>query len=237
MESLWLAAGTALWLGVLTSISPCPLATNIVAVSFLSRQINHPWRVLLAGALYTAGRMLTYVVVSAIVVWSLLSASQLSYALQHWLNLVLGPLLIVVGLVMLGWIPLPLASSSRQSSWSQRAESFGLWGAALLGMIFALTFCPVSAALFFGSLIPIGVQAHSTFVIPTVYAIGTALPVLLFAILLALGVRSLSGVFNWLTGVERWARSGTAVIFVLIGLHLSLVHLVGVDLTEPLWKT
>jgi cytochrome c-type biogenesis protein len=175
--------------------------------------------------------------VSAIVVWSLLSASQVSYALQHGLNVVLGPLLILTGLVMLGWISLPFSSTRRLEKLTERAGELGLWGAALLGMIFALTFCPVSAALFFGSLIPIGVQANSTFIIPSVYAVGTALPVLLFAILLALGVRSLSGVFNWLTRAERWARWGTAVVFILIGLHLSLVHLVGVDVTEPLWRT
>ncbi|MGB2599970.1 MAG: sulfite exporter TauE/SafE family protein, partial [Candidatus Omnitrophota bacterium] len=89
---------SALWLGILTSISPCPLATNIATISFLSKRVTHPRQVLLAGIAYTLGRMLTYSVLGILIIASLAKISFISNFLQRYMNMAIGPLLLLVGL-------------------------------------------------------------------------------------------------------------------------------------------
>ena len=221
MNEALLAAGTALWLGVLTSISPCPLATNIAAVSFVARRVDEPRRALLAGASYTLGRALAYVVLAVIVIAGLLSIPGVSMFLQRHMNKLLGPLLVLTALLLTGWIPLKLPGLGEFANKAQRNESGGVLFSGLLGMLFALSFCPVSAALFFGSLVPLSLERGSWVVLPTLYGVGTALPVVVFAILIALGSRSLGVAFKRLTAVEVWARRATAIVFLAVGLYMT----------------
>jgi len=228
MGTLHLAAGSALWLGLLTSISPCPLATNIAAISYVGKQVDRPVRALGAGLAYTLGRTVSYVLVALVVVKSLLSMSAVSMFLQQRLNQVLGPVLLLVGLVLLDVIPWPWNWTGRGSKLVERiqtrASRLGLLGAGLLGLAFALTFCPVSAALFFGSLLTIAVKARSGVLLPAVYGIGTGLPVLVFAVLIAVGARSLAKVFDKVAAFERWARRVTGVVFLGIGIYYTLAY-------------
>ncbi len=225
MEGLWVGITSALWLGILTSISPCPLATNIAAMSFIGRRVGSSRRVFAAGLLYTLGRMLVYVVLGSIIVSSLLSVSELSLWLQKYMNKFLGPLLILVGMVLLELVRLPVSGGGLASKMQKRAESWGVGGAALLGVVFALSFCPVSAALFFGSLIPLCAGMGSTALMPSVYGLGTALPVVLFASVIAFGAGSVGKVFDRLTHIERWARRITGVVFVLVGVYYCLTYI------------
>ena len=225
MTSWWLAAGGAVWLGVLTSISPCPLATNITAMSFVARRVGRPSAVLFSGVLYTLGRALTYLVLGVLLVSSLLSAPQLSLALQKNMNSVLGPILILVGMVLLDLLVLPRLGRGTMTRAGERVAGWGVWGAGLLGILFALSFCPVSAALFFGSLLPLAVKVGSRAALPALYGVGTAVPVLFFAGLLAAGSQSVSRIFNRLTGLEKWARRATGAVFVAAGIYYTLVHL------------
>ncbi len=140
MEPSLIAAATAAWLGILTSISPCPLATNLVAISFISRNVATPGRVFWTGMLYTLGRTLTYAALGALLVGSVLSIPQVSMSLQYWMNRLLGPILIVVGMFLLDLLRLNFSTSLMSNSLQQRAQSWGTWGAGLLGMFFALTF-------------------------------------------------------------------------------------------------
>ena len=220
-----LAAGSALWFGILTSISPCPLATNITAMSFVSRRVGSPKKVLLAGVLYTAGRSLTYMTVGALLVWSLLSAPRVSLVLQRTMNRALGPILIVVGVFLLGILPLRWPSSGLAQRAGERIARWGPAGALLLGILFALTFCPVSAALFFGSLLPLAIEQHSPLLLPALFGIGTGIPVLGFALAIALGAQSLGRVFGKLTKIERWVRWLTGGVFIGVGIYLILLHL------------
>ena len=219
-----LVAGSALWLGVLTSVSPCPLATNVAAISFVGRRVGSPRRVLWSGVMYTAGRSLAYGLLGALLVFSLLSASSVSLALQKHMNRVLGPVLILVGMVLLDLLTIPLAGrgpGERARTW---AESGGFWGAAALGVVFALSFCPISAALFFGSLLPLAIRSESAVLAPVIYGVGTGLPVLVFALALGLGAGSVAGIFRRISEVERWPRLATGIIFVGVGLYYCLVH-------------
>jgi len=219
MTDLILAAGTAFWLGILTSISPCPLATNIAAISFVGRRVDAPSKVFWAGLLYTFGRTLTYVVLGVLLVTSLLSAPALSQFLQKYMRYALGPILILVGLVLLDVIRIRFSGSGLASKIQKHVEALGLWGALLLGIIFALSFCPVSAALFFGSLLPLSFQHHSSVLLPLVYGVATGLPVLIFAVLIAFGAKQAGLIFNKIAAFEKWARRLTGVVFVAVGIY------------------
>jgi len=223
-----LGVGSAIWLGILTSISPCPLATNITAISFVGQRVGRPVRVLCAGLLYTAGRALTYAVLGALLVTSLLSAPSVSLTLQRIMNQLLGPIMILVGMVLLGLLRLNLHGGGVSERMQRRVERWGIWGALLLGILFALAFCPLSATLFFGSLIPLAIKNGSTVLMPSLYGAGTALPVIVFALLIAIGAHSIGRAFDRLRQFEQWARRVTGVVFIGVGIYLSLVHIYGV---------
>jgi cytochrome c-type biogenesis protein len=224
MSALALAALSALWFGILTSVSPCPLATNITAISFVSRRTGSPRGVLLSGLLYTLGRALVYTAIGVLLVQSLLSAPTVSLTLQTWMNRLLGPVLILVGMVLLGLLRISVRSRGVNERLRRRVERWGLLGALGLGAVFALSFCPVSATLFFGSLLPLAVKHGSGVLLPLIYGIGTAIPVVVFAIVLAFGARWLGKAFERVTQMERWMRTVTGVVFVGVGIYMSLVY-------------
>lgn len=224
MEVL-IAFGSALWFGILTSISPCPLATNIAAVSFLSKKIAHPFMVFISGLSYTLGRMVAYAVLDWIIISSLLSVPQVAQFLQKYMVKALGPLLIITGLFLLEVITVRLPGVPLSQKHHNKLIESGAPGAFLLGLIFALAFCPVSAALFFGSLIPLALNSKGGTLLTFIYGIGTGLPVLLFAIAIALGVTSMSHWFNKITKLEYYTRRITGVIFILVGLYYSGIYI------------
>ena len=220
-----IAAGTAFWLGILTSISPCPLATNIAAVSFVGRQLDSPGKVCFAGLLYTVGRALTYAVLGSVLVYSLLSAPYLSNVLQKYMNLLLGPVLILIGMVLLDMISFGSIGSGFSTRLHNRFDHMGSWGAGPLGIIFALSFCPTSAALFFGSLLPLAAQQNSAVLLPLTYGTATGLPVFVFAIMLTLGTSRVAQAYNKITSFEIWARRITGSLFILIGIYFCLTQI------------
>lgn len=224
----WLTLGSALWLGVLTSISPCPLATNIAAISFIGRQGSHRKAVLASGLCYTLGRTSAYWMLGIVIMTGLLATARVSQLLQKYMNEILGPILILLGMVLLGWIGSGLSINLAGQSVQNRAEKGGLLWSVILGFLFALSFCPVSAGLFFAGLIPLCVQHNSRLALPMFYGVGTALPVLVFALLLAFAAVSVGKAFNKLTVVERWIRILAGVLFVLAGLYYCLTHVYGV---------
>jgi sulfite exporter TauE/SafE len=225
MDAPFAGAMTALWLGVLTSISPCPLATNIAAVSYIGKKVGSIPGVLLSGALYTAGRMLAYCVMGAGAVEGLLSVPDVSMFLQRNMNRIIGPALLITGLVLLEIIRIPSPRGGLGGRIRERVETGGVWGAGLLGIVFALSLCPVSAALFFGSLIPLAVQQGSPVLLPSVYGVGTGLPVFFFAVLLAFSAGTVGRAFHMLTRFELWARRVTGIVFILVGMYICLNEL------------
>jgi cytochrome c-type biogenesis protein len=225
MNEFVIGIGTAAWLGILTSISPCPLATNIAAISYVGKRIDSPRSVLLTGLLYMLGRAVTYIAIGVLLTASILSAPQLSHALQKYMIKALGPLLILVGMVLLGLVGGGFAGSNMGEGTRIKAERMGIWGAGFLGIVFALSFCPISAALFFGSLLPLAVKYGSAVLFPLLYGIGTAVPVILFAVLLATGAHSIGRAFDRITQFEIWARRVTGAVFIGIGVYFSLAYI------------
>lgn len=225
MEALALGALSAFWLGILTSISPCPLATNIAAISFISRNVTSARWVILSGVLYTLGRSLTYLVLGTFLVSSLLSVPLVSHVLQKYMNTILGPLLILVGMFLLELVSVNAGNVGISDKIGKRMGAWSVWGALVLGSLFALSFCPVSAALFFGSLVPLAVKVQSRVVLPALYGVGTGLPVLGFAVLITFSTQTVGRMFEKVTCVEKWARWVTGAIFVGVGIYYSLVFI------------
>lgn len=219
------------WLGILASISPCPLATNIAATTFIGRQINTRFGTLLAGMAYTSGRALAYILVCTLIVAGVCSIPGISMFLQENMNKLLGPLLILVGLFIMGIVPLRLPTMGcGDSSVIRRLSNSGAVGAVFLGFVFALSFCPVSAALFFGSVLPLSVKFESSIWLPLWYGVGTALPVIGFALLLAFSARFAARFIHGLTFIERYLRCLTAVAFMALGIDFTATYLIGFDL-------
>lgn len=228
MDSVLIDIGTAIWLGILTSISPCPLATNIAAISYVSRKVEKTRLVLFAGLLYTLGRTLAYLGVALLVSRSLQMIPGVSMFLQKYMNLFIGPLLVVVGILLLGIFNISFGGGM-SGNLQKRVDRMGLWGSGLLGFVFALAFCPVSAGLFFGALIPLAVKGNSA-LMSSLYGMGTALPVIAFALILAFAANFIGTAFKKLTVIEIWVRRITAMIMLLAGIYLILQHNFGLNI-------
>jgi cytochrome c biogenesis protein CcdA len=211
---------TALLLGLVTAIAPCPMATNIAAVAYITRNVKDRKYAVLTGSLYTLGRMFSYSVLGILIIVVGLEIPWLSGAIQDVGEKVLGPLLIVVGLLMLFIDRLSLGRGGNTlASLGSKVAGWGMIGGFLLGVIFALAFCPYSAVLFFGALIPVALKSSGGVALPAVFAIGTGLPVLVFGTLLSLGV---AGVANWLNALaraERIIRIIVSIIFIGVGIY------------------
>ena len=216
---------SVVWLGILTSISPCPLATNIAATTYISRQIKSPFATVMAAVAYTIGRTLAYVLIASAIIAGLISIPGVSMFLQAHMNKILGPVLLVTGLFILELIPLKLPSMRINNDMLKRMGDAGMPGAVALGFLFALGFCPVSAALFFGGVIPLSLEFQSRLFLPLLYGIGTAAPVIGFAVIIAYSTRIAGLFFNRLALFERWFRRITGAVFVLIGGYFCLKYL------------
>jgi len=230
MESIWIALGSSLWLGILTTISPCPMATNIAAITYIGKRVTRPSLALTSGLVYALGRMVSYIGLAAIIVSSLLAVPDVALFLQRYMNRFLGPILILAGLFLLGAIRFKMPGIGVSDGFQKRVENYGILGAGLLGILFALSFCPISAALYFGSLIPLAIDHQSAVIMPGVYGLGTALPVVGFSILIAFGARFVGAAFNRLSQFEFWARRVTGVIFLLVGIYYILIYIFGLKL-------
>ena len=237
--TLWLVLGSAFWLGLLTSISPCPLATNIAAISFLGRSVGNTRRVLLSGLLYTLGRTIVYVGLGVLILAVLQTASAggdpngagavVSRFLQKYMGVILGPLLILMGMMLLGMLDFTGSLNLGGQGLQERVARGGALWSLPLGILFALSFCPVSASLFFGGLIGLSSQHSSPVLLPTLFGIGTAVPVLAFAFIITFASQYVGKAFNALTKFERWFRVITGVVFIVAGLYYTLTHIYGVS--------
>jgi len=210
---------SAFILGIMTAISPCPLATNITATAFISKNISSKRKVFLSGLLYSLGRGFSYTTIGLILYFG---ASKFHIARFFNQNgeKYLGPLLILIGLIMLNVIKLNfLGKLSFQEKLSEKFKDKGLLGSFLIGVIFALAFCPYSGALFFGMLIPMTIASADGLYLPIVFAFGTGLPVILFTYLLAFTAGKVGVFYNRITKIEKIMRTVAGVVFIITGLY------------------
>lgn len=217
-----LEIATALWIGVLTSISPCPLASNIAAISYIGRRLEKSEYVLLSGLLYTLGRVSAYIALVILLLNSVFLDYKLSQFLQKYMNMALGPILIIIGILLIEAFKFSFGGGiAVNEKFQKKIEGFGIAGSFILGIIFAMSFCPISAALFFGSLIPVAIKTHSIIMLPLLYGIGTALPVIGFAFIIALSAKSIGSAYKKVSVFAFWSKKITGALFIIIGLYMT----------------
>jgi sulfite exporter TauE/SafE len=209
---------TAFILGLMTAISPCPLATNITAIGFISKDIDSQRKVFVNGLVYTMGRAVSYTLIGLLFFFG---ASQFNFSgiLQEWGEKLLGPLLIIIGLFMLGILKLKIPGIGSLTGKMENKSNNGFWGVLLLGIVFALAFCPYSGVLYFGMLIPMTVSSASGLYLPLIFALATGIPVIIFAWLIAFSVGSIGNLYNKLKNFEFWFRRVIAVLFIVVGIY------------------
>jgi len=216
---------TAFALGLLTAVSPCPLATNITATAYISKDLQSKRAVLWGGFLYTIGRAISYTSIGLVLYWGA-SKFHVARFFQTKGELYLAPLLIVIGLIMLGVINLDfIGSGNFIERMSEKFKDKGHIGALILGILFALAFCPYSGVLYFGILIPMTIADSNGLYLPVVFAMGTGLPVMLFAYLLAYSASKVGKAFNVISQIEKGMRVVAGSVFVLTGIYYSLIFL------------
>lgn len=216
---------TAFILGLMTAISPCPLATNITAIGFIGKDITSKRKVFLNGLVYTLGRAVSYTAIGLLFFFGA-SQFKLEVFFQQWGEKILGPLLIIIGLFMIGafnWVKIPVLGSLTEKM-ETRANK-GFWGVLLLGIVFALAFCPYSGVLYFGMLIPMTISSASGLYLPVIFAIATGIPVIIFAWLIAFSVGSIGGFYNKMKTFELWFRRVIAVLFIGVGIYYTITVL------------
>lgn len=210
---------SAFLLGLMTAISPCPLATNITATAYISKNISSKQKVFLSGLLYSLGRGFSYTAIGFILYFGASKFHIARFFNQNGEKL-LGPLLIIIGLIMLNVIKLNfLGKTNFQEKLSEKFKDKGLLGSFLIGVIFALAFCPYSGALFFGMLIPMSIASADGLYLPVVFAFGTGLPVIIFTYLLAFTAGKVGIFYNRITAIEKTMRSVAGVVFILTGFY------------------
>ena len=220
-ESSGMPVLTAFALGLLTALSPCPLATNIAAVGFISRDIENRRRIFRNGLLYTLGRIIAYTLLGVVLIGILKEGASL-FGVQKFIGkygeMIIGPALLVIGLFMLFGHRLPLPAFGFKGN-SEGVARHGGWGAFLLGVLFALAFCPTSGLFYFGMLIPMSATATAGWLLPVVFAVATALPVLIIAWILAFSAQRIGAVYGRMQTIQKWLNTVVGVLFVAIGVY------------------
>ena len=210
---------TAFLLGILTSISPCPLATNITAIAYISKEIRTVKNILLNGLFYTLGRGISYTLLATLIYFGL-SSFQVSNIFQGWGDKILGPVLIIIGLIMFGVIKINIGGHNKKiEKFKEHLSEKGYVGSLFLGVLFALAFCPYSGVLFFGALIPLVLKSAESLLLPPLFALGTGLPVIIFSFLIAFSMQKVSQAFKIVQKVEKVMRYAVAFVFLVAGIY------------------
>jgi cytochrome c-type biogenesis protein len=218
LDSSSLPVVTALILGLMTAISPCPLATNITAIGFIGKDLENRNRVFYNGLVYTLGRAVGYTGLAFII---FLGADQLALSgtFQRYGEKIIGPLLILIGLFMLDILKVKFPGMAKLTHRIGEKSNKTYWDVLLLGILFALAFCPYSGVLYFGMLIPLTISSASGFYLPVVFALATGIPVIIFAWLIAFALSGVGTLYNRIKVFEIWFRRVISVVFIGVGLY------------------
>jgi cytochrome c-type biogenesis protein len=216
MNDFIIACGSCLLAGILTTIHPCPLATNIASISFLSGLTSNKNRIGAVVFFFVCGYLISYLILGIIISSGLLSIPLLSVKLQKSISILLGPVLIFLGMLMADLISLQQFYKGRLIRYLQ-TRKWNPTGALPFGIFVSLSFCPATAGIFFGILIPLAIKYEKMILFPLIYALGASLPVIAISILIAQGA-----VLNNRT---RWIRIMPVIsgwILIAIGIYLSI---------------
>ncbi len=212
---------TAFLLGLITAMSPCPLATNIAAIGFIGRDIESRKSVFLNGVLYTLGKVLAYSILGIILIIIIKEGASF-FGIQKFIGkygeMIIGPALLLIGVLMLFSDKIKLPSFGFNGD-GERLARKGRLGSFLLGILFALTFCPSSGIFYFGMLIPLSADSTMGYFLPTIFAIATALPVLIVAWILAFSAGHISKIYGQMQIIQKYLNIIVSVLFISIGIY------------------
>ena len=229
LDSSSAPALTAFLLGLITAISPCPLATNIAAIGYIGKEMENRKWIFINGLLYTFGRLLAYTILGIVVI-SILREGASIFGVQKFVakygERIIGPALLLIGVYMLFGHKLRLPSFGFSGKGGEKIAKSGSWGAFLLGVLFAMAFCPSSGIFYFGMLIPMSATVNGGYFLPIIYAIATSLPVIIIAWVLAFGANQIGAVYGKIQMVQRWLNLIVGVLFVAIGVYYCIMILV-----------
>lgn len=212
---------TAFLLGLLTAISPCPLATNIAAIGFIGKNIEDRKRIFLEGILYTLGRVLSYTLLGVVLIMILKEGSSMfgiQKTIGEWGEMILGPAIVIIGLIMLLGNRLNLPKF-RFNGNAEGLAGKGGWGSLLIGILFALAFCPTSGIFYFGMLIPMSATATAGYLLPVIFAVATSIPVIAVAWILAFSVNQIGSFYGKMKTIQRWFNIIVSIVFIIIGIY------------------
>lgn len=224
LESTDIPVITAFLLGISTAISPCPMATNIMAIGYIGKDVDNRNVIFWNGMLYTLGRVIAYTVLGFIII-PLLKEGISVFNMQNFLGvygeLIMAPVLVLTGLFMLFSHKLNLPSVSIGG-----AERIGgRLGALLIGMLFAMAFCPTSGVFYFGMLMPMSATVSGGYLLPIVFALATALPVIIVSWILAYSVSGVGKFYAKISKVQKIFNKVVAIVFIAFGLYYLLVNI------------
>lgn len=212
---------TAFLLGLLTALSPCPLATNIAAIGFIGKDIENRKRIFLNGILYTVGRIISYTLLGTVLIMVLKGGSSMfgiQKTVSSWGEMVLGPLILLIGLFILCGDRLNLPKFGFSGNAEGLARKGG-WGALTIGMLFALAFCPTSGVFYFGMLIPMSAATDAGYFLPVVFAVATSIPVLAVARILAFSMQQMGRFYGRMQKIQKWMNIVVGAVFIIIGIY------------------
>jgi cytochrome c-type biogenesis protein len=229
LQSSTFPALTAFILGLMTTISPCPLCTNVTAIGYLSKDVRSKRQIIQNGLMYSLGKIIAFTALAAVFV---LGGSVLptQHFFETYGEMLLGPFLIIGGLFMLEFFKFHKHTSDHHSSesFSDKIINKSVAGSArwslILGIIFSLAFCPYSGVLYFGGLIPLTLAHSFGLIYAVVFAIGTSLPVLLISWVLAYSISGIGSFYDKIQVFETWFRRSTAVVFILMGIYVMVEY-------------
>lgn len=225
INELFAASLVSIWTGIITSISPCPLATNIAALTYISQHSGRSHTMVLAySGLYAMGRAFAYIIIGFLLVKSMLSVPSFSFFMQRYGNQVLSPIMVLSGMYMLGMFGRGFVGFDLSKFKIKTGVIFSM----IMGFLFALAFCPISAALYFGVIIPLAAKNSSPFFIPMLYGLGTALPVVAVSLALHFGLKKISFITGAALIFEKYAKPFTGWVFISAGVYLGLKYIFGI---------
>lgn len=218
LESTQIPLFSAFLLGLMMAISPCPLAMNITAIGYISKDLENRRKVFYNGLTYTLGHAISYTTIGLLFYFGA-SQFKLSGFFQEWGEKIMGPMLVLIGLLMLGIFSLKFPGISWLTEKMENRKNSGFWDVLLLGMVFALAFCPYSGVLYFGMLIPMTISSASGLYLPIIFALATCIPVIFFSWFIAFSLGSLGKFYNRLKAFEIWVRRIVAILFIVVGIY------------------
>ncbi|MEA4867995.1 MAG: aromatic aminobenezylarsenical efflux permease ArsG family transporter [Rikenellaceae bacterium] len=212
-------------LGLMTAISPCPLATNITATAYLSKNITSKGRVLLNGVFYTLGRMFSYTTLGLVFYFGA-SQFKVSRLLQGIGGLWLGVALVVAGILMLDFIKFNIPFLGKfEIKVDEGKKRNGYWNSFIMGVAFALAFCPFSGVLYFGVLIPMTIASPSGLLLPPLFSIATGLPVIVIAWIIAYSLSNVGKFYDGMKSFEKWFKRVIASVFIIVGIYYIYIYI------------